>query len=385
MSYIDWILERNLELRGQFLDSSCPIDPEPPPTFSCPFCPVVLASKAELLRHTRTGHPLELPLLLLDGRPARTEEVFRSTFDPADIDLANCTRIEIAIGAGRFQEVDKPQLDEVLRRQSGSMARIRLTNERSNDQMQAERVHRLIFRIAPLDELRAIEASFISSMQDLPISVSAARTFWETAREFWNHAASGEYANALSNYLIGLAIKQGDPEANHLGFERFKYKLMEASAVLRQLDLPLACGLTGIICLNLNDFGDWRSKATAFPGLQAAGTFFHNPGEALGGERRKPRSAIGTMSQCPVDDLTERIVEATLMILEGRASTPALQSLLPPLLKWSPLSEYDRQKLHVLMAATHLANGCIQSATPHLRSLRADVNFGGWAAGVFER
>jgi hypothetical protein len=385
MGFIDWICEPSAELRGQFFDAAYPLVPAPPLTFQCPYCRIALSSKEGLLRHTRTDHPLELPLLLIDGRIARTEEAFRSAVETTALDFQNCTRIEFSIGVDEYREVTKSQLLSTLALQSDSLIRVRITNERSVDQTQAKREHRLIFKIAPLEELKNIETTFISSMKDLPISISAAHTFWNLARDLWSHTASGDYANALANYLIGLAIKQGDPGANHMRFELFKDKLMEALAVLQHIDLPLAHGLTGIIRLNLNEFGYWPNLASVFPDLQAAGAFFHNPGETLAGKRRKPRGAIGPMSKCPVDDLTEWIINVTLMILDGRTSTPSLYSILSPLLSLSPLAEYDRQKIHVLMAAMHLENNCPESAAQHFRSLRADVNFGTWAAKFFER
>lgn len=385
MGFIDWICEPNAELRGQFLDGAFPVEAAPPPTFRCPYCRATLETKDSLLRHTRTTHPLERPLLLIGGRPARAEETFRSAPDPQMFDLENCTRIELSIGASEFQEATNKQLKDKLANQHDGFARIRLSNQRFHDQSQADREHRLTFRVAPAEELEKIEELFISSMITLTISVAAAHEFWETTRPHWTHTASGEYANALSNYLIGIAIKQGDSGAEHLPFDRFKNKLLEALEVIQHLDLSLARGVAGIIRFNLNDFVDWTDEAPAFPGLRSAGRFFNSPARSLGRARTAPRSTLGQTAKCPVDDLTERVISATLLILEGRASSPALRSLLPPLLKWSPLSEYDRQKLHALMAAMHLENKDQRRAAAHFRALRSDVNFGPWAEQHLEK
>lgn len=219
-------------------------------------------------------------------------------------------------------------------------------------------------------------------MRGLPISVAAAKTFWDDCDELTSSKAAAEFANALSNYVIGLAIKQGRDTGTVLPFDRFKDKFMEALGVLRHLDIPLAAGVSEVIRFNLNDFTSWIQTKDSFPGLGIASEFFNTPGEVLAKPPRPRRDALAGVAKCPVDDLTERIIEASLMITEQRFNDTALETFLPPLMKWSPLPEYDRQKLHVLMAAMHSGQGNPGEASPHLRALRSDPNFGGWAEQV---
>lgn len=381
MGLIDWIAEPNAERRGQYFDAKYPAEPLPAPTFPCPYCDLEFEPKEALLRHTRTEHPLELPRLFIAGRPALEDEIIRSTINEAAIDFANCSHIELAVDRGLYQTMSEENARKHLAIKDDGSLRLRLTNDRAFDQSQATIKHQLTFRIAPQEEITAINESFISMMQSLPISIASADSFYEKSKNNWNHRASGDYANALATYLIGLAIKEGKQGTEHLNFNSFKEKLSDSLAILSHLDLPLARGLTGIIKLNLNQFGDWRNEAPAFPGLRATGTFFHNPTAALSDEPRKPRTTNGKMSKCPVDDLTEGIIDATLMILEGRTSTRELESCLQTLRSSTPLSEYDSQKLQVLMAVMHLKKGAHKEAGRHLRALRNDINFGAWASG----
>ena len=379
MGFIDWIYEPNAEKCGQWRDSAYPVESAEPPSHPCPYCSAILPTKEELIRHTRTGHPLELPLLLIRGVPATTELVLRSPLMQADIDLENCSAIECSSGAGKFSQIHFDELKTMLASRTDGFISLRLANGRSVDDVKARREHRIRFRIADPSSLAAIETRFIDCMQRLPISVSSADIFWHECDGLRDNTASADYANALATYIIGLSIKQGGTGVDHVSFDRFKDKFMEALAVLQLLSTPLAKGVAGVIRFNINDFGDWRGESPAFPGLRAAGNFFHAPQEALAGPSVPRRDALARAARCPVDDLTERIIDSTLMILEGRIDDPSLLSLLPPLLKWSPLPEYDRQKLNVLMAAMYLRQGHKEKSNTHFRALRSDINFGPWA------
>ena len=381
MGFIDWIYERNAEKCGQWLDSVYPVEPAEPVQHPCPYCSAILNTKEELIRHTRTGHPLELPLLLVRGVPATTELVLRAPLKQADVDLENCSAIECSSGAGNYSQINFDELKTMLTSRTDGLLSLRLSNERSVDDVKARREHRIRFRIANPNSLAAIETRFIDCMQRLPISVPSAEEFWQECDGLKDNTASADYANALSVYIIGLAIKQGGTGAEHLSFDRYKDKFMDSLGVLQLVPTLLAKGVAGVIRFNINDFGDWRGESPAFPGLQAAGNFFHAPHEALAGPYLLRRDALAQAARCPVDDLTERIIDSTLMILEGRFDDPALLSLLPPLLKWSPLPEYDRQKLNVLMATMYSKQGNNEKASTHFRALRSDMNFGAWAEG----
>jgi hypothetical protein len=379
MGFIDWIIEPNSELRGKYLDEVYIPSIHEATKFLCPYCDAIYDSKQNLASHTRTTHPLGLPILMINGRPARSEEILRQPINQETFDLSNITRINVSIGQSIFRDVTLNQLYHELAEVTDNFAIIRLVNLRGNDQSIAEREYRVIFKIAPACEIEAVEQYFLSRMEELPISLSSAKTFYDESRSLWRHTATGEYADALANYIIGLSIKQSEVGTGHLSFDRFSQKLMNCLGVLTNINTPFAQGVSGIIRFNLNDFQSWPDDAEAFPTLRAAGIFFRNPSKFISEHHHFRRSAIGRLFKCPVDDLSERIINSVLLLLEGRASTSTFQSLLPPLLNWSPLSEYDRQKIHVLMAAMYLEMGMEDQAQLYFRALRSDTNFGTWA------
>lgn len=379
MGFIDWICEPNAETHGQFIDRVYDVEIIAPIRIDCPMCAESFESASELLSHTRLHHPLGLPLLLLGGAVATTEVVIRNPLPPAAVCVENCSLIELSHEGRAFEVVTPETLSRVLVEKEDGWINLRLRNERDLDQTAAAAEHRISFLIGDPTTLLAIEARFIESMQRQPISVAAAKSFWDDCGELTSTKAAAEFANALSNYVIGLAIKQGRDSGTVLPFDRFKDKFMEALGVLRHLDVPLAVGVVEVIRFNLNDFTSWARAKDSLPSLGGAAHFFNSPGVHLGTLPRPRRDALPGVAKCPVDDLTERIIEATLMIAEHRFSDTALQTFLPPLMSWSPLPEYDRQKLHVLMAAMHLGQGNAGEARSHLRALRSDHNFGSWA------
>lgn len=380
MGFIDWICEPNAELRGRYLDSILVHEWTEPARVGCPLCKETFGTTEELLSHTRLQHPLGLPLLLISGSIATTQIVIRNPLSSSSLRIENCSKVELSVEGKPFETVTPKKLSSRLVRMHDGWVRLRLTNARGLDQAEAVVEHRIDFRIAKHDTLAAIDRHFIDCMGRLPIAVSSVKAFWDECGDLTDTKAAADYANALSNYVIGLAIKQGRDSGTVLPFDRFKDKFMEALSVLGRLDLPLAVGVSEVIRFNLNDFTGWMQAEASFPGLGRAAQFFHSPARTLSASRSPRRVALNGMAKCPVDDLTERIIEATLLITEHRFNDVPLLTLLPPLMSWTPLPEYDRQKLHVLVAAMFLGQGRPGDAGPHLRALRSDPNFGSWSS-----
>lgn len=380
MGFIDWICEPNAEIRGQYLDSIFVHERQESARIGCPLCKETFGNTEELLSHTRLHHPLGLPLLLIGETIATTLIVIRNPLSTSAVRIENCSKVELSDRGKPFETVTPKKLSSTLAKMHDGWIQLRLTNARDLDQAEAVVEHRIDFRIAKRETLLAIDDRFIESMRRLPIAVSSAKAFWDECADLATTKAAADYANALSNYVIGLSIKQGRDSGTVLPFDRFKDKFMEALSVLERLDLPLAAGISEVIRFNLNDFASWMQTKASFPGLGRAAEFFHSPGLALAASPPPRRDALTGNAKCPVDDLTERIIEATLMITEQRFNDVALLTLLPPLMSWTPLPEYDRQKLHVLQAAMFLGQGRPGDAGPHLRALRSDPNFGSWTS-----
>jgi hypothetical protein len=378
MGFIDWIQEPAVERIGQFRDRQRGYyDPPPKPTFRCSMCSQEFQTTRELLSHSRQSHPLSLPLLSLGDQLLLSTTTLRVSINPDEILIEHGSEIKTSVDGHDYYEVSRTRLTQLIAEKEEGRVDIRLKNTRACDDSHATSDYRINFRIPAKSDLLAIDKIFTETMTILPIAVSSANTFWETCADHRNSTASSDYANALSNYIIGMAIKQGD-QMKALSFDRFKDKFLDALEILRNFDTPLAIGITEIIRFNLNDFTNWPTTIATLPDLGAAASFFQSPGGALNSPAKQRRAALSQTSQCPVDDLTERTVKATIMILEKRYNSKDLETLLPPLLKWSPLGEYDRQKIHVLMAAMYIGKENITQAEPHLRAVRSDPNLKEW-------
>jgi hypothetical protein len=385
MGFIDWICEPNAEVRGQHLDLLRAEEPVEVPTFDCPFCDASFKDTPALFEHTQLKHPLSLPLLSLDGALATSELVIRNSINGKSIGLQNCSRLEVATPDQGFQAIDENEFRLLISKQRCGRIRVRLWNERASDATHACSDHQLDFRIAAAGDLAEIEARFVETMRSHPISVASSKVFWEACRLPEGSTGARDYANALANYVIGLSIKQGHDKDAHLPFDEFKSKFMMALGVLGNFDAPLAFAVSHVIRFSLNDFSNWEQAEAAVPGLGAAARFFESPSRVMVGKPVPRRLALSHAAKCPVDDLTERIVDAALMVMEHRFSDPALATLLPPLMDWSPLPEYDRQKVRVLMATYLTGLGRMDEADAHLRALRSDLKFGTWAAAFLDR
>lgn len=378
MGFIDWIHEPAVERIGQYSDRQWSSHTPPPePKFRCSLCNQEFPTTRELLSHSRQSHPLSLPLLSLGSELLLSTTTIRKPINRDEILIEHGPEIKIAVDGDHYHQISKEKLSQLLVEKKDGRVDIRIKNTRACDDIHASSNYHIYFRVPSKSDLQAIDIAFTQTMAKLPIAVSSANTFWESCIDHRKAIASSDYANALSSYIIGMAVKQGN-QMKALSFDRFKDKFLEALEVLRHHDTPLAAGISEIVRFNLNDFTNWPRASETLPDLGAAASFFQSPVSAIDGPAKPKGAALNKTSKCPVDDLTERIIKASIIILEKRYDGNDLETLLPPLLNWLPLGEYDRLKIHALLAAMHMGRKNIHLAEPHLRAIRSEPNFKVW-------
>lgn len=382
MGFIDFIHEKAIDRIGGRLDLYYPgFIPAQEPQH-CPLCAQQFESAAELISHIRLRHPLGLPLLTLDHHLPTRDCVVRTPLTHERIAVENCTQIQVAETDGVFHAISKEQFRELLVEKKEGILLVRLVNERSLDAGHATTQHRLNFRIPLEGAMEEIEARFIQTMSTYEISVATSRRFWDSCDSLVSNPAGADYANALANYLVGLAIKQGSETDARQPFAKYKEKYLEANSVLEHLKAPLATTVSSIIRFSLNNFSQWHQALLSVPDIGLASRLFNAPAATLDVPPIKRQAVLESVGKCPVDELTRRIAEAARMILEGKVDDSALDTLLPPLFEWDPLPEYDLQKIKVLMVVWNLKRKRLEIAVPHLRDLRADPQFKNWASKI---
>jgi hypothetical protein len=373
MPTVGWIQETNIE---RYWEHPYPPERYEPPAIPCGYCGRIFSSSDELGRHLGLDHPLSIPILHVRAQPAASELSIRTPVQPNDIALLNCTACVISKNGGESKPITPKRLVTFLATERSSRCTLTLVNERSLDGSQAAAQFIVRFSIPSQDALNAIDKEFIDRFAQTEhpriADVEGFRAACPSERP------AQEYASALGDYVIGLAVKERHPEGGALlEFEHYKEKFTGALGVLKQFHRPVARAVTSVIDFNLNNFAA-SPAPTKLHNLGAAFSFFQAIAQGQGPAGFSRTSSRHT-SICPVDIVTHRILDAAQRLSSTRKPHALLAAELEELSRWQPLSEYDTTKIQVMSAAAHLRLGNPTAAEHHLRALRFNFLFGGWA------
>jgi hypothetical protein len=379
MPTVGWIFEDAVERIGESLDS---LESDRHPVVACPYpgCGRQFKSSDELLQHLGLEHPVNIPVLQIQSRSMPSEFSVRAPFSPGDVALLNCTTCEVRFDAGEVQNITPVRLRELLAAQRSSICELRLINERARDRNQAAANFAARFRIPTEQALRAIDDEFVRRLAIEHPRIADVETFRTACPD---ETAAHEYAAALGDYVIGLAIKERHPDAPvYADFETYKEKFAGAIAVLKEFHRPVSLAVTAAISFNTNNFS--VAPSGHLPVLNSAFLFFGSV--AAGNEPRTHSAAAGTQSApiCPVDITTHRILEATQRATTDRTPHPMVADDLDSLSRRKPLSEYDAAKIRAVSAYVLTRLGKSEEAESQLRRLQFTAPFESWAKSQLE-
>jgi len=373
MPTIGWIQETAVE---RFLTGTEAITVDSTPRYACPHCDRRFFNSDELLTHLGLDHPLSIPALVIDSTMAASDVSVRRKIALSAFRIHNCTSCGLSKNGGAFQSISPSDLPKFLAGERSSTCELRLVNDRSIDHGRAATTIRLSFRIPDEASLKTIDAEFVRHLAVEHPRLSDVDLFREKCPD---SPAELEYASALGDYVIGLAIKERHPDAGaHLDFENYKPKFASALAVLQEFPRLLARSIASLIQFNFNNFSGCVPPPQV-PELAIAGTFFQHLAtgtQELGSVREVPER---TESICPVDIVTHRILRSARKLSSGPRPHPMVAAELEELLQWQPLSEYDGIKARTLCAYAHLRLGNKDAAERHLRRLQFSPPFDQWA------
>jgi hypothetical protein len=373
MPTVGWIQETNIE---RFWENPYPPERIEPPRFPCDYCSCVFPSLEDLDRHLGIEHPLSIPVLHVRAQPAASNFSIRTTFHPNDVAILNCTACEISKDGGAMVPMTQKDIASLLAAERSSRCVLTLINERSLDRATATSEFVIRFQIPSADALNAIDKEFIERFARAEHPRIADVDSFRASCPI--ESAAQDYASALGDYVIGLAIKERHPEGGALmEFDHYKDKFTGALAVLKEFHRPVARAVSSIVDFNLNNFTS-SSAPTKLHNVGAAFLFFRAIAQGQEPPAISARSARHT-SICPVDIVTDRILDAVHRLSSPRKPHALIAAELEDLKRWQPLSEYDRTKIAVLSALTQLRLGKFAVAESHLRALRFDFLFGKWA------
>jgi hypothetical protein len=373
MPTVGWILEDAVE---RFWENPYPPEHYVAPAIPCPYCQRHFTSSCELFDHLGLNHPLGIPVLMVQSQTMPSEFSIRTVLEAADISALNCTSSEIRKNGGAWRSLPFSRMVALLAAERSSTCELRLVNERVIDDNRATEHFTARFRIPSADALNGIDKAFVRRLAVEHPRMADVDSFRTVCP---NEAAAQDYASALGDYVIGVAIKERHPDAGaYLEFEHYKGKFTAALAVLEDFHRPVARTVSAVINFNLNNF---RSPpiASRLPVLNAAFVLFR----AVAKCKEPPAHSLVAEPQradvCPVDIFTHRILSAAQRLMSSRKPHPMLGDELDELAGRQPLSEFDAAKIHVLAAIARLRLGDAAEAERHLRALQFDYLFRSWA------
>jgi hypothetical protein len=374
MPTVGWIYEDAVERFGE--------NPYPPERnehrdVSCPYpgCERHFKNLDDLLQHLGLDHPLNIPVLQIHSRTMLTEFSVRVAFNASDFTLLNCTACEFRCDGGTPQKVTPARLPALLAAQRSSTCELRLFNERALDNNLAIANFVASFRIPSDQALNAIDNEFSRRFAIEHPRIADVEAFRSVCPD---EVAAQDYAAALGDYVIGLAIKERHPDAGvHLEFEHYKEKFAAALAVLKEFRRPVAHAVTAIINFNLNSFS--VAPSARLPALKNAFCFFSAIADGNDPPVMSATAEPQSAPVCPVDITTYRILDAARRLTAERTPHPLVADDLETLSQREPLSEYDATKIRVLSAVAYARLGEMEKMERHLRALQFNYLFSKWA------
>ena len=339
-----------------------------PPQFACGQCEEIFSSVEALRAHRFERHPLLRPLLLLNGRELGSHpNRITSLLKVDDIFIDRCDR---ALLNGR--NIPLKLLPGELARKTSDVCRLTLSSGEVSSEFTLE------FRIASEQDLLGVESEFKRIAVGRRLDTRAIEDFIAATSGF--ESALG-YCDGICSYLYGVLAKERAPDST-LPYEGYVGKFNRATEVLRDYNRPLARTIGSLIEFHFNHFGEVvRLAGDSRVGVAAArySAWIHGKRPA----EPKGSTALGAMSQLEVlvtDWETEHIAQWVVRPLrELYRNVEEIESFLCHNSAKYDSAEYDRVKIHILLAEIYSEQGESQHSVNHAKALRNRSAFEAWA------
>lgn len=184
MPTVGWIHEDAVE---RFWEAQPFTLPLPRTVFACELCGRRFYSADELRGHFSLEHPLELPVLYLQGVPLLRESVIRSPILETDVDLIQCSRCEVQMDGAHWQRLTVPHFRVQLTHPRNSTWNVRLIHERLLDDCRTAQEYHIRFRIPDNADLNAVDEHFIRTLALDELGHSDLKLFEATSLHCLSH------------------------------------------------------------------------------------------------------------------------------------------------------------------------------------------------------
>jgi len=347
------------------LDGSYPPDAT---IYSCQICERTFDNSKDLQAHRFEAHPFERPLLFIRDLEVGTtprkitrallpEEVVASRFDHARI---NGTRIPAK------------ELGRKLSRITNDRVAIELANESVLSRFD------ITFEIASQSDLAGVDACFLAVARRRRLDIRAIEDFILEARNF---ASALGYCEGVCDYLYGVLAKERARDTR-LAYEKYREKFGHAADLLKDFQTPLSQAIRALVAFHYNHFRDSAMVGSNLRVGAAAGRFDRWLGHKAFAGKSRPTSRLNqTLDPLLTDLETEKII--TWALAEKSVALRQMSDIEANLKQ--DIAEFDRAKLHMILAELYLGQGEGQKAKRHARELLHAPALGHWAERLLDR
>lgn len=338
-----------------------------PPTFRCTKCNLQFDNEAALRLHRFQAHPFKRPLLFIRGTEiGSTPLTITRAINPRDVDTGACST---AIVNGI--KMSAKELAGTLASIEQDTVRIILEGDGTTASFEVR------IEIASDEDMAGVEHVFFGMVRDGRLDMRAIMQFIQEANQF--KSAAG-YCDGICEYFYGVLAKERSPESS-LRYDVYREKFTRALDKLRTFDRPIANRVAGLIEFHFNHFSEAVSFSPDSRVGYAAAAFC---GWLAGVSQRKWKQGP-IVKEVRIESLltdwdTERLVRWVVeepSTLEGDVAQMEKMLL-------GNIAEFDRTKLHILLAQIGLSLKNQRQVLSHARELRNSPSVAHWADAAIE-
>lgn len=331
-----------------------------PPKYPCDVCGAEFSGEGDLRVHTFAGHPLEQPVLVLNGRECgRRRLTIAYQTSPESWVVKNADSAWI-------NKQPVPIEDAVVKLAGlrDEVVDVRLGNGRVSRDFQFE------FALAEKKDLEGVDSALDRLIQGEDLSPYTIDAFIMRSKKY---PTAQRYYGALAEYLYGLLERETDgegrqPEVDHRG--AYEDRFDAAVNVLGTFDRPAAEAICGIVAFHYNQFARAMTKTRSDRVAKVSMRF-----EAMIEGRAWDRgdlasSAHGSLDYALSDSVVADVLRVSAMAVDGSASPDEVADLVALIEGQRPADEF---KLRLIAAEHFLAVGDRLSALKHADVLRYGI------------
>ena len=325
-----------------------------PPVFRCTQCASEFSTEDALRKHRFETHPLVRPRLFVRGveigsHPAK----ITAKLKVGEIFTECCKHATL-----NGQDVKPDTIPSMLSRSGNGPYQLVLSNE------EVKQTFTLDIRVALSKDLDGIEAQLIKLAKTAILTCLTIEDFIEDTKCY--ETAIG-YCDGICSYLYGILAQEQSP-APSLPREAYIEKFNKAAEQLASYNRPLGNVICGLVDFHFNHFENAVKLAQTGRVVEAASHFLH----LLSCNNSEPGNTLETvisssgLERLLTDWDTEQILRWTVLPANDRQRiTQEMEEELK-----RNLVEFDRLKIHILLAETFKSMGNQIKAVSHARLLR---------------